>query len=271
MSTADFFEANRKSWNERVAIHRRDATGFYAVERFLAGEDKLGAIEASEIGDVAGLRIAHLQCHFGLDTLCLARRGAEVFGLDFSEAAIAEARRLAAASGLTATFVEANVYDARASLPGDFDMVYVTWGAINWLPDIGRWAAVVASLLKPGGHLYLAESHPSTLCLDAVDGRIVPRFNWRSPPDQPYSSDDAVTYTGDETLLVNQRCYDWMHPLSEIIGGLRAAGLALDWLHEHDALTWPLFPTMTAGADGLYRLPPDEVQLALSFSLKAVK
>ena len=93
-----YFDANRKSWDERVAIHRRDATGFYSVAKVLRGEDKLNAIEAAEIGDLRGLRGAHLQCHFGLDTVCLARRGAAMTGLDFSPAAIAEATRIAAAT-----------------------------------------------------------------------------------------------------------------------------------------------------------------------------
>src|SRR3954454_13871910 len=88
-------ENNRRSWDERVAIHRADRTGFYAVERFLAGEKELHAIERAELGDVTGKRLLHLQCHFGLDTLILARHGAIATGLDFSPRAIEEARRLA--------------------------------------------------------------------------------------------------------------------------------------------------------------------------------
>ncbi|MGE4253246.1 MAG: class I SAM-dependent methyltransferase, partial [Parvibaculaceae bacterium] len=181
MDRQTYFDANRKSWDERVAIHRRDETGFYEVQRVLDGGDKLNAIEAAEIGDVRGLRIAHLQCHFGLDSICLARRGASVTGLDFSPAAVAEARALARRAGTNAQFVEGNVYDARSLLSGDFDLAYVTWGAINWLPDIAQWAKVVASLLKPSGRLYLAESHPNILPFDWVDGRIAPRFDWRTP------------------------------------------------------------------------------------------
>jgi SAM-dependent methyltransferase len=268
---SDPFAINLRTWNERVAIHRRDVTGFYGIEAFLAGGDSLTAIEAAEIGDVAGKRIAHLQCHFGLDTLSLARRGATVVGLDFSPNAIAEARRLARQTGLPATFVEANVHDARAVLEGQFDMVYVTWGAINWLPDIARWAGIVGSLLKPGGHLYLLEGHPNTLCLEWQDGRIVPHYPWRTPRDEPIVSDVATTYNGDPTPLKNPETREWMHPLSDIIAGLRSAGLSLDWLHEHAALAWPLFPNMTKGADGLYRLPLDFPELALSFSLKAAR
>jgi hypothetical protein len=92
MSRDEFCAANRRNWDERVAIHRRDTTGFYAVERFLAGEKRLHAIDSGELGEIAGKRLMHLQCHFGLDTLILAREGAVATGLDFSPAAIAELR-----------------------------------------------------------------------------------------------------------------------------------------------------------------------------------
>lgn len=271
MDKQDWFDTNRKSWDERVAIHRRDETKFYDVDKVLAGRDKLNAIEAAEIGDISGLRIAHLQCHFGLDSICLARRGASVTGLDFSSAAIAEARALAKQLGVDAQFVEGNVYDARELITGDFDMVYVTWGAINWLPDIAQWAKVVASLLKKGGRLYLAESHPNILPFDWVDGRIGPRFDWRTPKDAPIIAETEVTYTGATDILTNKKLYEWQHPLSDIINSLMAAGMALNWLHEHAATTWAFFPNMTVCEDGLYRLPADHVQLPLAFSLEARK
>jgi 2-polyprenyl-3-methyl-5-hydroxy-6-metoxy-1,4-benzoquinol methylase len=266
-----YFDTNRKSWDERVAIHRRDETKFYEVQKVLDGKNRLNAIEAAEIGDVRGLRIAHLQCHFGLDSICLARRGASVTGLDFSSAAIAEARELAKRLNVDAQFVEGNVYDARKLLSGDFDMVYVTWGAINWLPDIAQWAQVVAALLKPGGRLYLAESHPVILSFDWIDGRIAPRYDWRTSKEAPIVEETEKTYTGAADVLTHKRTYSWQHPLSDIINGLIAAKLTLNWLHEHAALTWPLFPNMTVSVDGLYRLPKDDVQLPLSFSLEARK
>jgi 2-polyprenyl-3-methyl-5-hydroxy-6-metoxy-1,4-benzoquinol methylase len=81
------------------------------------------------VGNVEGKRIAHLQCHFGIDTLCLARRGASCVGLDFSSVAIAAAVDLQRQTNLYASFVAGNIYDARALLEGSFEMVYVTCGA----------------------------------------------------------------------------------------------------------------------------------------------
>jgi SAM-dependent methyltransferase len=269
--TTDYFDANRRAWDERTLIHLRDTTGFYAVDKVLAGEDKLGPIEAAEIGEIRGLRGVHLQCHFGLDTICLSRRGGHMTGLDFSPQAIRTARELAAKTGQSIEFVEANVYDARAKLTGAYDFAFVTWGAINWLPDIRAWAKVVASVLKPGGWLYLLEAHPVTLCLEQIDGRIVPHFPYRSAADRPIVNDNATTYNGDPTVMQNQRMYEWMHPLSDTVNGLIEAGMRIEWLHEHDSLAWPLFPVMRKGADGNYWLPPETPHLPLSFSVRAAR
>ena len=178
------YDTNRASWNERAGIHLADETGFYEIDAFRAGKSSLHAIEAQEIGDVRAKRLAHLQCHIGLDTLSLARMGAEVTGLDFSSSALEGARKLATETGLPAAFVEGNVYDARELLTGQFDIVYVTWGAINWLPDIARWGEVAASLLAPGGFLYLAESHPFALVFEEIAGRLEPTYPWRTPRDR---------------------------------------------------------------------------------------
>jgi SAM-dependent methyltransferase len=262
---------NKANWDERASIHLDDTTGFYGIAEFRAGKSSLNAIEASEIGDIRGKRLAHLQCHIGLDTLSLARLGAKATGLDFSEVSLAGARRLASETGIEATFVEGNVYDARQLLGGYFDIVYVTWGAINWLPDIDRWAEVVASLLGPGGFLYLAESHPFALVFEEIEGRLEPTYAWRTPRDAPLNFNAPTTYTGATTPLVNRRTEEWMHPLSDIVGAVLRVGLRLDFLHEHEQLPWPLFPMMTPVDGGLYRLPDGMPRFPLSFSLKAVK
>jgi SAM-dependent methyltransferase len=254
----DWMPANRRNWDERAAIHARNRTGFYPIDRLKAGEDILQPIEAAEIGDVAGKRLIHLQCHIGLDTLCLARRGAIVTGLDFSPTAIAAARALASELGIPAEFVESDVFGARERLSGSFDLAFVTWGTICWLPNIERWAQVVASLLAAGGALYLADAHPSALVLEEIEGRILPHYPWRVSADKPLIFEDAQTYTGDATELVEKRNYEWIHPLSAIITGLIEAGLQLEFLHEHERLPWKLLRAWSPMAIGcsVYRKPP---------------
>ena len=142
-----WMEANRLNWDDRTAIHLRNRTGFYAIDRVKAGDNSFSGFVDAELGDVAGKRLVHLQCHFGLDTIRLARRGAIVTGLDFSSAAMAAACA-AAELGVPVRFVEGNVYDAPALLDAQYDIAFVTWGSIIWLPDIRRWAKVVASFWR---------------------------------------------------------------------------------------------------------------------------
>src|SRR6266446_6634796 len=252
MPSDEFLAANRRNWDERVPIHRRDRTGFYAVERFLAGEKRLHAIELGELGDVAGKRLIHLQCHFGLDTLILARHGA-------------------IATGLAADFVCANVYDARQAVVGDFDIAYVTWGTICWLPDLVGWAQTIAALLVPGGYLYFADAHPNMLILEERDGRLVHEYPLDTPAERPLVFDQTHTYSDDATPLAATRTYEWIHSLSRIVGALLDAGLTLDFLHEHPGLSWPPFPMCVRGEDGMWRLPDSVPAFPLSVSLRARK
>jgi hypothetical protein len=144
-------EINRRNWDERAAIHAREALDD-GLARFQAGEDALHAIEAAELGDIFGKRVLHLQCHIGRDTLCLARRGAVVTGLDFSPPAIDVARRLSMETGLKATFIQGTVDETPRLAPGPFDLVFATWGTL--LPGanfIALTRILASSCFRPGG------------------------------------------------------------------------------------------------------------------------
>jgi SAM-dependent methyltransferase len=268
-----YFDTNRQNWDDRAAIHFRDEAGGYRIREFLAGADNLHDIENRELGDVSGKHIAHLQCHIGIDTLCLARRGASCVGLDFSPVSIAAARDLQQRTKLDASFVEGNVYDARSLIEGHFDLVYVTWGAIGWLPDIARWAKVVASLLKPGGTLYLLEGHPSLFVADEKSPGLCPAFDWRTPQDKPITMNEDTTYTGDITKVAHTTTHEWNHPLGDIINAVIGAGLRLDFLNEHEQLAWQFAPIMVPidGKRRMWELPEGFPRLPLSFSLGATK
>lgn len=272
MSTDEWREANRANWDERVDVHLK----VYDLRSLRAGRGTLNAIEEAELGPVAGLRVLHLQCHFGNDTLALAQRGAEVMGLDFSPAAIAAARALSSELGLAerARFVEADLYAAAEAIgePAAFDLVYVTWGALCWLPDVARWAQIIAHFLKPGGALYHAEGHPAALVLDdetpCADGRpgfFVPYFH-----RDALIQDDHRDYADPNARLRNTRTHQFMHPLAEVVMALLNAGLRLEFLHEHDHVPWKMFSSLVDNGAGEYRWP-DRPWLPLSYSLRAIK
>ncbi len=96
----DWRALNLANWEERTAIHL--GLGGYDLSSHRAGQGSLDAIVEAELGSVAGLRVLHLQCHIGDDSIAVAQRGAsEVVGVDFSTAAISAARDLAREVGAT--------------------------------------------------------------------------------------------------------------------------------------------------------------------------
>ena len=270
MSNADSFALNHAWWNGVVETHMKSPS--YLTQAFREGGDTLHPIESAEIGDVRGKTLVHLQCHFGLDTLSLARRGARVTGLDFSANALAQARALAKDTGIDARFVESNVYDAPSALGDSYDIAYVTWGAINWLPDLHRWARVVASVLNPGGFLYLLEGHPAALMLGqkTKDEPLTPGWAYFAH-EGPQVFDEEGTYADRGAKLAHTVTHEWAHPISEILSALIEAGLRIEMFHEHDRLAWQLWPSLEYDGNRMYRLPEGKLRLPLSFSLRARK
>lgn len=267
--TSDRLAVNRANWDDRVPIHV--ASRFYDVETWMRDRPGPRPWEVEVFGDVAGLDVVHLQCHFGLDTLALADAGARVTGLDFSGAAIAEARSLAGRAGLAgrARFVEADVLDAAAALaPETYDLVYVSLGALCWLPHVSRWAAQVAALLRPGGRLYLHDGHPLAWALAEDDLRVEHSFFEGA---EPHVDDTDVTYTDGDGRLINARSYEWNHSLGEIVTAVIDHGLCVDTLVEHDWTVWSRFPWLIETPDHRWGPPPDRPRVPLTFTLSATR
>jgi SAM-dependent methyltransferase len=262
----DWRDLNRAWWDERVPVHV--ASNFYDAEGFKAGKSHLRPFELDEVGDVTGRSLVHLQCHFGLDTLSWARRGARVTGLDFSEPAMAAARRLAADTGLDAEFVHSDVYEAPSALGGRrFDIVYTGLGALNWLPDLTRWARTAAGLVAPGGFFYLAEFHPLTQVMADEDLSFERSYFDRTGTRW----DDDFTYTDGPAKLSDTITWEWNHGLGDVVSALIDAGLRIEMLHEHDFTLFERWPWLQRHDDGTYRFPPDRPTIPLIYSVRARK
>ncbi|WP_043272715.1 class I SAM-dependent methyltransferase [Pseudomonas sp. GM84] len=267
-------QLNRDSWDERAPLHA--ASKDYEVERLVRQPEHLSEtvrFDLPRLGDIHGLRTAHLQCHIGTDTVSLARLGAEVSGLDYSAASLLEARRLAQRCGTAIDYVHADVYEADRVLPaGTFDLVYTGIGALCWLARIEPWARAVAALLKPGGRLFLRDGHPMLMAVneDHQD---------RLQLEYPYFEHEAPTvwhtdqtYVDSDQRLTQTETHEWNHGLGEVISALLAHGLQLTALVEHQSIPWEALPgQMDKGADGEWRLRHAPQRLPLSYTLQAIK
>lgn len=250
------FDANLANWDERVAIHFDSPMYREHLDDLRAGGHCLSEQHLELVGDVAGKRLIHLQCHMGMETLSWARLGAESVGVDFSTNAIGVGRELADELNLSTEFVCCNVYDTLDHVQGKFDVVFVSIGALCWLPDVPRWAQLVASLLKPGGLLYLSEAHPfADVFDDAEDGT---RLEIRYPyfhDGEPLRFDEPGTYADRDAQTAHNTTYDWAHPVSEVINAVIGAGMTIERFDESTDCVWPRFKLMKQVTPNQFELP----------------
>jgi SAM-dependent methyltransferase len=269
MDPNEYLQANQRRWEQLTLEH--EGAPFYDLEGFRAGKDRLRSIELTELGSVAGKRLLHLQCHFGLDTLAWARRGATVTGVDFSENAIALARSLSVELNIPAEFVCSDVYALEDALRGEFDIVFTSYGVLHGLPDLERWGQVIAHYLAPGGTFYIVEDHPFMRVFRSKEGgdlRAERSYFYKETPQRIEATGSYAT--GDQGAAGVS--YVWDHGLGEIIGALVGAELRIEFLHEFPYAARAKFPGMVQGEDGWWRLPGEQHgTIPFLFSLQARK
>lgn len=242
---ADCLRINAHAWNRRTNAHLDSE--FYDVGAFLDGKSTLKPLEIGLCGDVTGLKMLHLQCHFGLDTLSWARRGANVTGVDFSSTAIAAARRLSVEANLPATFLESDVLDLPPSLERSSDLVISTYGVLNWLPCLDRWARSIARSLRIGGRFVLVEFHPILNVL--FNGRVSGARDYFHRSPAVCRSRGTYAAPNDPIEATDVR---WAHPLGSIVSALASAGLTIRSFAEHPFCSYRIAPCLDMERDGFW-------------------
>lgn len=269
---SEFLAANRARWDERAPAHAQSPD--YAVERLIDDPHFLSDVVRFDLprlgADLSGITGVHLQCHIGTDTISLSRLGATMLGLDFSPASIEQARDISVRAGAAIDYRVADVYDAVEEFGREsFDLVYTGMGALCWLPDIARWAAVVAGLLRPGGRLFLREGHPLVWALDdeRTDGQLALRYDYFEETE-PLTFHEDATYVATTQVFTQTVGHNWNHGLGETVQALLEVGLVITGLAEHDSVPWLALPGMAPDELGEYRLPGG-LRVPCSYTLQA--
>lgn len=250
----NIFEANRRFWD--ASTPRKMEDGSYPLESFREGESTLFDHEREEIGDVTGKTLLHLQCNNGLETLSLAREGADAVGIDISGESLRYARELAAETGISAEFLQCNVYDVPAILDRSFDVIYTSRGVLVWLPDLEDWADVIVRSLSEDGIFYLFEGHPIA---DIFDDDLGPGVSYFDAHPRQY---DEAAFGAD------QEHYRIQHTLGDVVTALASAGLRIEFVHEYPFAFWHRWEEMIEDECGRWTLPDESIPL--TFSIRAV-
>ena len=261
MSTFD--AVNRAYWDKITPIHK--ASSYYEFESFEAGKTTLKVVEEEELGDVAAKSILHLQCHFGLHTLSLERKGAQVVGVDYSEEAIRTATQICARADLSSQFICANIYDLPGLIDRRFDIVFTSYGVLYCLPDLDRWARVIAHYLNDDGFFYIVDIHPFMYMLDDDGERLV----------EPYFHDPRGRFIAEKPARVVPDAHfhasfqEWSHSLGDVVNAILNAGMSLEFLHEHPFLVYNARKYLVEDGPGRFKIGGTPHQPPLMFSLKA--
>lgn len=265
-NNSEYFEANKNLWNQRTAVHKDSS--FYNLTGFKAGENVLSPIELNELPDVKGKTMLHLQCHFGMDSLNWARLGANVTGVDLSDVAISEAKKLNDELKMNAKFICSNVYDLKEHLDDKFDIVFTSYGTIGWLPDLDKWAEIINYYLKPGGIFYIADFHPVVWMFDDEFTHIKYHYDNR----EVIVMENEGTYTDtDRKSDIKGKEYSWNHSTSELFNALIKQGLQIQHFNEFMFSPYPNFSNSVETSKGQWQIKGMEGKIPMVYSVLAKK
>ena len=258
MQETDYFEMNRAAWDRRALAHFNSR--FYDLPGFLAGETSLREIELAELKDVAGKSLLHLQCHFGLDTMSWARKGAVCTGVDISPIAILKARELAQKLKLDAEFVCTDVYSFQRPDLAPYDIVFTSYGAICWLPDLRRWAEIVASNLAVDGRFYIVEFHPIH---DILAG-----YSYFTHVQPDVEEEGTYTENGEDAIA---EMATWAHPMSSVINALIDVGIQIERVSEFPFSPYNCFEGLAEREPGRFYLSHKGNDVPMVYSITGRK
>lgn len=260
----NYINANKKWWNDVTLIHSKSA--LYNLESFKKGKSSLGPIELKELGNVKGKTLLHLMCHFGMDSLSWAKKGAIVTGVDLSDESITLGKKLSRETSTPATFICTDIYDLPKVLDQQFDIVFTSHGVLLWLSNLKKWAKIINHFLKPGGIFYITEVHPFT-SIFSHDFKV----NYNYFDTNPYIDDSPGTYT-DWNADITGITYQWNHTLGDVVNALTAEKLKIEFIHEFPFTSYEQYPGLVKqNSKGQFVFKNKKIQIPLLFSLKATK
>ncbi len=265
MNPAEHYqEINKQAWNRRTELHLK--SDFYQYDKFVAGENSLTEIERGILGDLSGKRILHLQCHFGQDSISLARLGARVTGVDFSDTAIKEAKLLNQKCNTQVDFICCDIYDLPQHLDGKYDIVFTSYGTIGWLPDLERWAEVVSHYLDTGGELLIVDFHPVVWMYD--NALTTPTYSYFN--GDPIVEEEQGSYADPNAKeMLTSIC--WNHATTSVINSTIKHGLQVKAFHEYDYSPYDIFPGGIEVGPRRYQVEKWKGILPLVFALHSMK
>jgi SAM-dependent methyltransferase/ADP-ribose pyrophosphatase YjhB (NUDIX family) len=211
---------NRAAWNTISRAYQE--TKHVPTDRLVYGPRCPDEDELHLLGDVAGRRVLVLGCGGGQDCIALAKRGAQVVGIDLSDKQIEYGRRLAEREGVVVTLLQGNVEELM-DIEDETQDIAVSAHALNYVEQAGRAFEEAYRSLKPGGALVFSVHHPFDACLEDSPPFAVGKGYWEPELDWQWEFPDQQ---------VSARMRSWYRPVGEWLSLLSGAGFRIDRVLE---------------------------------------
>lgn len=256
----NYIEINKNAWNIKTDAHINSE--FYDLEGFKKGNTSLNKIELDLLGDISGKKMLHLQCHFGQDSISMARMRAKVTGVDLSPNSIQKGEELARQLGEEVRFIESDVLKLSEKHSEKYDFVFASYGVLGWHPSASDWFAEAAKFIAEGGKLILVEFHPIIWIHDGKMENVV--YSWFN--EEAIVDESEGTYA-DRSAKINYQEVGWNHSFEDIIMGALKADLKVESFKEYNYSPYNVFADMEQVGEKMYRFKKFGTKLPLVYSL----
>lgn len=257
-------DSNKHAWGQVSKDH------YDTFKKALSnGTHQFNPYIKNEIGDLSGKKIIHLQCNTGADTILLAKMSESAVGVDLVPSNVFYAKELAKDLNITnVDFIESDIMEFMDKHNEKYDVVFVSEGAIGWLPDLKRWAKTIRHLLKDDGFFYVFDSHPFFLTFNTEKlSSNVMEIQYPYFSKVPDVEDSIGGYASEPKYGV--KAYFWMYTVSDLINSLTSAGLHINYFNEFKENFFNAGGMKNQGGNGLYNYDFNDDKIPMSFSLIA--
>lgn len=268
LNLEDIFDTNQKAWNKKVEYDV--LSKYYDIEEFKTKKNSLYPLDIKILNNIEGKRILHLQSYLGLDSISMSKMGAKLTAVDFCGNAINFSKFLSEEMNEKVDFISSNIYNLDSIILEPFDVIYMSYGAICWLPDIKVLVEKTKNLLKKGGEFIIIDFHPLVISFDLFRDDKIKYSYFNNPEENIIEINRKGTYA-DVNAPIETVEYNWNHSISEILNAFIINQFLISDFNEYPFLPMNGFPNLTLGKDGYYHVENSEDKYPLLFSLKATK
>ena len=237
-------QANGPDWDRYADEYQATHGEFLGDCGFVWGPEGLTEDEAGVLGDVAGRDVLEVGSGAGQCSRWVRSRGGRGYGLDLSFRQLQHSRRIDLATGIAVP----SVLGTATALPfadDSFDVVFCSFGALQFISDIDRAVAETARVLRPGGRYAFSITHPTRWMFPddpSEAGLTATQSYWDRRPYVEVNDDTgAVAYVEHHRTLG-----DWVSVLAGH-GFVLTDLLEPEWPEGHDRV-WGGWSRTRAGA-----------------------